>query len=256
MARWEETDRTFAAGARTRADVFRALHERTRELFLDSPGAGSGRVFVRTDESILLMEDRDWSYPPQPGPPADFPDSPGESLAVVPADAEFHELHAGWLFDFLFPDGFGYVRDRDHVAGFRSHGFRFCGPLPFERRRWELRHVQLVGMLGQSAPVVYMTDRLPSMDQVRQGKTRAPDPFETAGLAALGGSEDLYLAQRGDTVRMLGAVRATRVCQQCHEAAIGDLLGALSYTLDPAGTPAAKGAAEPRSAPDAGRGER
>jgi hypothetical protein len=32
---------------------------------------------------------------------------------------------------------------------------------------------------------------------------------------------------------MLGAIRATKTCQKCHDAEIGDLLGAFSYTLRP-----------------------
>jgi hypothetical protein len=69
------------------------------------------------------------------------------------------------------------------------------------------------------------------MEQIRQGKTRPLDFFEAGGLPSLRNGEDLYIVSKGDTLRMLGSLRATKTCQQCHEANIGDLLGAFSYTL-------------------------
>jgi hypothetical protein len=86
-------------------------------------------------------------------------------------------------------------------------------------------------------PVVYLTDTLPSMEQVRYGKTRLLDYFEGVGLASLREGEDLFIAQKDDTLRMLGALRATKTCQQCHDAQVGDLLGAFSYTLRPSPAP-------------------
>jgi hypothetical protein len=74
---------------------------------------------------------------------------------------------------------------------------------------------------------------MPSMDQIKQGKTRGLDFFEEVALPALCDGEDLYIVQKNDTIRMLGALRATKTCQKCHDAEIGDLLGAFSYTLRP-----------------------
>src|SRR5262249_43392445 len=99
---------------------------------------------------------------------------------------------------------------------------------------WRIHHVQLVGILSQEQPVVYLTDKLPSMEQVRQGKTRALDFFEEAALPSLRDGEDLYIVSKDNTIRMLGALRATKTCQKCHDAELGDLLGAFSYTLRPA----------------------
>jgi hypothetical protein len=98
-------------------------------------------------------------------------------------------------------------------------------------RRWRVEHIQLIGILSHAEPVVYLTDKLPSMEQVRLGKTRSLDLFEEAGLPALREGEDLFVAAKGETMRMLGALRAMKLCQQCHDAEPGDLLGAFSYTL-------------------------
>jgi hypothetical protein len=187
---------------------------------------------VLTPESILMDSRRGIGNPPQPGEPADFPVSVGEIISRVKPNDEFYSYHERGLIDFLYPSGFGYIKDREHVAGFKAHGFRYLG-VP-ESNRWRIHHVQLVGILSHEVPVVYLTDKLPSMEQVRQGKTRALDYFEEAALPSLRDGEDLYVVSKNDTLRMLGALRATKVCQKCHDAQIGDLLGAFSYTLRPA----------------------
>jgi hypothetical protein len=51
------------------------------------------------------------------------------------------------------------------------------------------------------------------------------------GVPACCEGEDLFIVSKDNTIRMLGAMRATKVCQQCHDAKVGDLLGAFSYTL-------------------------
>ena len=110
---------------------------------------------------------------------------------------------------------------------------RHGGPVR-ENERWRIGHVHLVGLLSHPEPVVYLTDKMPSMEQVRKGKTRSLDFFEEVALPALREGEDLYIVRKDDTLRMLGALRATKTCQQCHDAQIGDLLGVFSYVLRPA----------------------
>jgi hypothetical protein len=251
--RWETLDRDLAAGQMWRAKLLKALHEKTLKSFVESPGAGPGRFGLRipTPEEILLDTNTSFfdtslssfAEPPPHGEPADFPASPGEHLSRVEPDDEFHFYHGIGLTDFLHPSGLGYIKDRDHVAGFKPHGFRgsYNNWLLYNNfasknkiKRWRIHHVQLVGILSQDQPVVYLTDKLPSMEQVRQGKTRALDFFEEAALPSLRAGEDLYIVSKDDTIRMLGAVRATKTCQQCHDAEVGDLLGAFSYTLRPA----------------------
>jgi hypothetical protein len=230
--RWTTLDERMATSQDMRGNVLKMLHEETRRFFVESQGAGSGRGILFTDDDILFD---DYNVDPtQPGEPADFPLSRGSPLNRVEPVDEFHTHHQDGLYYFLSPWGFGYVKDRDHVSGFRSHGFRSNVWNPVgEGQRWQVKHVHLVGILSHEKPVVYLTDKLPSMDQVRQGKIRALDLFEEAGMPSLQEGEDLYLIRENDTIRMLGAIRATKTCQKCHDAEIGDLMGAFSYTLRP-----------------------
>ena len=226
--RWEIVERNVSQVQGQRAELLKALHEKTRKFFVESPGAGAERRLISPEE--ILMDDwRGSENTDQPGEAADFPLSAGETLTRIEPNNEFHFYHdGGW--EFLNPAGFGYVKDRGHVAGFKPHGYR-SGVAVHENLSWRVRHVQLVGILSHEEPVVYLTDRLPSMEQVRQGKTRGLDFFEEAALPSLREGQDLYIVRKGETIRMLGAMRATKTCQQCHDAQIGDLLGALSYTL-------------------------
>ena len=228
--RWEILNRDLASEQDHRAKLLKELHEKTRKFFIDSPGAGPERRLL-TPEEILLDDWQVASALDQPGGPADFPLSPGEPLSRVEPNGELYGYHKDGISDFLYPRGFGYVKDRAHVAGFKPHGFRSRRWTVNESWRWRVQHVQLIGILSHEKPVVYLTDRLPSMEQVRQGKTRTLDFFEEAALPALCEGEDLFIASKGETVRMLGALRATKTCQQCHDAEVGDLLGAFSYTL-------------------------
>jgi hypothetical protein len=230
--RWEILDQELAADQDHRAKLLEELHEKTRKFFVESPGAGPVRRLLSPEE-VLIDEWQDPRAPIQPGEPAGFPLSPGEPLSRVAPNGEFYHYHKCGMSDFLYPRGFGYVKDRAHVAGFKSHGFR-SAPYPAwrgENWRWRVQHIQLVGILSHEKPLVYLTDKLPSMEQVRQGKTRPLDFFEEAALPALRDGEDLFIGSKGATARMLGALRATKTCQQCHDAEVGDLLGAFSYTL-------------------------
>jgi hypothetical protein len=235
--RWQDQDERIAELAAGRADMLKALHERTRRFFVESYGAGSSRGF--TIDPIAFMLDSSYGNggESQPGAPADFPLSPSEKANQVQPDDEFHSLNRASLYGFMAPTGFGYMKDRDHVSGFESHGFRHW-LAPEKGERWRVDHIQLVGILTHDPPLVYLTDKMPSMDQIRQGKTRGLDYFEEIALPKLCDGEDLYIVQKNDTIRMLGAVRATKTCQKCHDAEIGDLLGAFSYTLRPIPTKA------------------
>ncbi len=227
---WEELE-TYHARS-DRAEMLKALHERTRNVFVDQPGEGVGRM-IETPGEILLAADHGNSTE-QAGEPATFPLSAGDVVTHVNPDADFRSIHRAGMMNFFPSRGFGYVKDRDQVAGFKPHGFRHTYWMDHVPLRVD--HVLLIGILKHEQPVVYMTEKLPSMDKIHLEKARPLDLFEQAGLATLREGEDLYIASKDATFRMAGALRATKTCQKCHDAEIGDLLGAFSYTLRPVPT--------------------
>jgi hypothetical protein len=142
-------------------------------------------------------------------------------------DAELFEtshLHA--LADFLYSAGFGYVKDRRHVSGFQAHRF---STVPAPVAGWSVRRLDLVGLAMHEEPVAYVSDHLPRMDELRNAPTRRLDEFESRGLTALRGGEDLFVEERPPGLRLLGSIRNVPMCVECHGGARGDLLGAFSY---------------------------
>ena len=206
------------------------LHEDAVGLFVDSFGFGVGRMIPTTPtESNLTFGLRGGPGPLQPGPRAVWASSPGAWMPIPAVDEEpLGRLHEEGVVDFVNATGFGYFMDRRHVAGFQSHGFR---AVPKARGTWELASLDLVGLLLEDEPRVYVSSHLPAMDELRGVPTRSPDAFETVGLNALRRGDDLFLARDGDRARMLGSIRSLKQCVACHGGERGDLLGAFSYTL-------------------------
>ena len=64
-----------------------------------------------------------------------------------------------------------------------------------------------------------------------EAPTRPLDKFEASGLEKLRRGEDLVIGPTSDGLRMLGSIRSTKQCIQCHRGERGDLLGTFSYTM-------------------------
>jgi hypothetical protein len=223
------------------------LHEHVVGLFVSSPGFGVTRMIRPSARGLAVILPRG-PVPRAPGPRVTSAWSPGELVRPPASD----EAYLGWMFedsveDFVFARGFGYAKDRRHVAGFEPHRFSEV-PSPTDRwkmqggesqfsqvpeptQRWQVQTLDLIGLLLHDEPVVYVSDYLPRMDEIRAAPTRTLNRFETYGLAALHQGEDLFIARDGEGLRMLGAIRSTTQCVTCHGGERGDLLGAFSYML-------------------------
>ncbi len=132
------------------------------------------------------------------------------------------------ILSFVNIRGFGYMKDRRHVAGFLSHRF---AAIPEPVSEWHVETLELVSLLLHDEPVIYVSDRLPEMTRHHDTATRPLDRFERFALPTLEEGEDLVTAQTEEGLRMLGAVRSNRQCIACHGGNRGDLLGAFSYAL-------------------------
>jgi hypothetical protein len=97
-------------------------------------------------------------------------------------------------------------------------------------KTWVVKDVQLVGLVKNPEPVVYLTGGA-GMIQAKDVKTRRPDVFEAKALEVIQGGGDLVQAEkRGDSMRALSGIYAGQQCMKCHERA-GEMLGAFSYRV-------------------------
>jgi hypothetical protein len=206
----------------------RLLHEDAVGLFVNSPGFGISRMFLPAEWNMGFGLRRE-PVPSQPGPPSSVPPSPGE-WSAPPGDEEaaLGRVLEDSVSDFVNSRGFGFFKDRRHVAGFETHRFQ---DVPAPGPKWVLRRLELVSLLVHDEPAVYVSDHLPQMDAMHRTPTRDLDRFETFALERLKGGDDVFVAEAGESLRMLGAVRSAKQCVRCHGGGRGDLLGAFSYAL-------------------------
>jgi hypothetical protein len=216
-------------GHSIRTTRLRMLHEAQVELFQRSFGFGIERMSPYPSRGNLLGWD-DGDVPDQPGPRIAMTGSPGEwTILGVDAKSPLVLLHDQGLLGFLDSRRFGFFKDFRHVAGFQPHGF---SNIPgWNGSPWKIQTLDLVGLLLEPEPRVYVSDKLPTMENVRDIPTRPLDKFEAVGLLTLQDGEDLMITRKGNAARMLGAIRSTKQCIVCHGGDRGDLLGAFSYTL-------------------------
>lgn len=207
------------------------LHENTVEIFVNRPGFGVTRMI--TPEAVLRYGERPEEVIPQPAAASALTWSSGEldvaSPSRTPPDLEgTWDLHRDSFVDFVNPKGFGFFKDRRHVAGFQPHRLSRA---PAPDNAWVLQTLDLVGLARHEQGIAYVSANLPRMDELRDAPTRSLDDFEVVGLKALREGEDIFVVDRAEGRRMLGALRSTRQCVSCHEGGRGQLLGAFSYTL-------------------------
>ncbi|MCE9562179.1 MAG: hypothetical protein K8U57_09010 [Planctomycetes bacterium] len=92
--------------------------------------------------------------------------------------------------------------------------------------------VELVSLLTDYQPSVYVLDEMPTPALARQAKRRPLDEFERLGLDAVRRGEELVWTRVAPT-RMFGSIRASTDCLDCHSTAKeGELLGAFTYYLN------------------------
>jgi hypothetical protein len=229
--RFEEAEHNFTTGRRVRS--LERLHAGAVTQFVNSPGFGPVRMVGRPTPAYVEMsdpmDDQDvLGVIPQPSR-AYFSPTPEPGTVRIGDDSGLDYAHETNLTAFLNPFDFGYARDREHVVGFRSHRFHRYPDAP---QRWKVERLELVGLLKYDDPVVYLSEHLPAMDELRdKAATRPLDAFESEALAGLRRGEDLMVQDRPDRMRVLGSIRAVKQCLGCHHAERGDLLGAFSYRL-------------------------
>lgn len=132
-----------------------------------------------------------------------------------------HRVHDLTVWDFLNASGFGFMRMGGDI---NKRG------LPVASKHVD--RVELVSLLTEAEPSVYVLDEMATPALARKAKRRPLDEFERLGLAAVRHREELVWTREAPK-RMFGAIRAKSECLDCHvNAKEGDLLGAFTYYLE------------------------
>ncbi|MBL8793581.1 MAG: hypothetical protein JNM56_06740 [Planctomycetia bacterium] len=230
-----------------RVELLRLLHANEVEQFIARSGFGLERVPNPKPRGLDLT-------PVEPIPLATVSPLTAEDMGVatvlpktavagasrMPSVEQLDALHRGGLMSFLNPNLFGHVKEHGQVAGFEPHQFRAAlRPEAYLQEpaktaggeRWQLKRLELVGLLKHDQPAVYVSEHLPRMDQLAKAKVRSLSAFEEAGLKALRDGEQLKTEATTNVIRMVGALRATKQCLECHVGERGTLLGAFTYEM-------------------------
>lgn len=239
-----------------------ALHESALKIFQDAPGFGVSRV-RRIPIRKKLIDLPELVAVPLPALRESSSTSAEEVESFVeqlPSDmptATLEGTHVRSVAEFSNPLGFGYVpstnrypqwgkfrSNLEHVVGFQTHGFRQLPKVADGRlsqftssevekavATWEVERLDLVSLLLNDPPAVYVSENLPNMGELRAAPKRPPSEFENAALQRLRNGEALVAKSSSHTIRLLGAIRATESCLACHDVKQGRMLGAFSYVL-------------------------
>jgi len=105
--------------------------------------------------------------------------------------------------------------------------------MPKDAPTWHIERLELVSLLKHNPPAAYASgDVNVTMFAVANAKTRPLDAFEESSLQSLKEGNQLNVQSGRDAIHMLGAIRASGECLECHATAKkGDLLGAFSYEI-------------------------
>ncbi|MBI3863391.1 MAG: hypothetical protein HY290_15990 [Planctomycetia bacterium] len=242
----EQRARTNQPWRHNRRTMLAALHTRKSDDFAIAQGFGPTRMmpgFVSEREIELpqaetppIPETADHPYDPEYESPDDLSEQ-GEPVRRQPPQEQLLAMHEAGFTDFLDPDRIGYVRDREHVAGFQSHRFtkvpQSLVPEGGPPASWKVARLELVSLLKHETPVAYVSKDLPQMDELRGAPTRPLNEFERQSLERLRSDEDVSIDETPERIRMVGSLRAAKNCLDCHSVPRGGLLGALTYELVP-----------------------
>ena len=141
----------------------------------------------------------------------------GNSLAVVPNLAP---TRVGVTPIRIQLEGKG-IHVRGHVAGHAR--VRVLAPGSADR----------VSLLENDPPAVYLTEGFVNMRMLDDIETRPLTAFEKDAVDRLAEGALVAQGREDDKLAFVGAIRAEKKCLSCHDAEVGDFLGAFVYRCQP-----------------------
>jgi hypothetical protein len=188
------------------------IHKMVVQIFTNQPGFGEGRV-------VLFRIDRDIVQSP-----SSLKNVPAESRSVA-NDPRYFDKFVKYRHGKKPEAHVPFQQQTDELN--LSHWFESD-----TEESWEVRKVQLVGLIKHKEPVAYESDKVSMAKGVRDLPTRTLDEFEMRGLEKLRSDEDFYFEKLDNgQVRALGPIYAGARCVACHEKP-GELLGGFTYTFE------------------------
>jgi hypothetical protein len=238
-------------GRNVRTESLKLLHSKEVEDFIKRDGFGERRIPTPSLRYLNLPPGPSIPFENVSYKPSDvdgekrvqLADSEStERRAPLPALQSLLNYHDFNERNFASPQSYGLIKDKKNVAGFEPHQFRYRAGLnesfrpqpknsPKDKERWALHRLELVSLLKHEKPVVYVSEVLPRMEDLKKTKTRPLGAFEEAGLKELQGGKDVVTDSSTNRIRMMGSLRARAECLQCHTGERGELLGVFSYEL-------------------------
>ncbi len=196
------------------AKMIRRLHNDAYDHFIRQPGMGMSRMMP-----VLSVVQREWK----------IPDWTSEELAKEPpllkGARDLSLMHRLNLNDFA---------DSNTKTEKERWAAESKRPLPGNEYLWEIKALDLVGLVVHDTAKVYISEKLPDMKNLKHTPVRDLDLFESEGLEELHNGKDLYIRSKDGTIRVLGPIHAGKACLKCHaDVKEGTMLGAFSYTLRP-----------------------
>jgi hypothetical protein len=214
--------------ARQRQDLLKGLHDGTVEVFSEEIGQGAYRMPYVTKKVLGELARKDEN--PHQAEIVGSPDAPLPPAPEGTIEASLKSVHRLGVQEFANAQDFGFVTaDGRQAVGFVPH--RFTKPVRVDPRR-RLKRFDLVGLVIHPEPVVYVSDKLPRMDELKSVPKRSLDGFEDAAVEALREGEAVVIRDDHAGTRMVGAIRAAKQCLTCHGAKRGELLGAFTYRFE------------------------
>lgn len=200
------------------SDVRELELARRAERPVDSNRENLGLVYDRVSNG------RNKNGPPRVKSAEPMPPTACKSVEPAPRHVDRnsgpHDIHDSAVYHFENSSGFGFMR----MLYIKNERDVWVASKAIDR-------VELVSLLTESEPSVYVLDEMATPALARQAKRRPLDEFERHGLEAVRRGEHLVWTPEAPT-RMFGAIRARTQCLECHaNAKKGELLGAFTYYL-------------------------
>lgn len=186
------------------------LHRTSVEIFVDRPGFGMRRLDLPLQDVVTPPKRTSDSARLDQGQQAGQEERAKlESAVARLAVGQGRDAH------FAIHD---VVNNRWHAA-------------PIDGEVWNVRSLQLVGLVKNPNPVVYESNKMPGMKDVKDLPTRALNVFESQALDAIQTGEAFVALKNGRNIRMMAPIYAGNRCISCHDQK-GQMLGAFTYTLE------------------------